>query len=113
MRQVEHGRFSVPSQAWRTFSAWTASETQQGIRVPVRGDWAPKIDHMTAKERLLREAPQWTDAQATAALRVVAAHAALASYLDDESKLSAEEHNARGDNWAEASAREAIHEEPW
>jgi hypothetical protein len=68
---------------------------------------------VTAKERLLREAPRWTNAQATAALRVVAAQAALASYLDHESKLSGEELDAREDHWAEASAREAIREEPW
>lgn len=37
---------------------------------------------MTAKEELLQQAPQWNDAQATAALRVVEAHDELASYLD-------------------------------
>ncbi len=68
---------------------------------------------MTAKERLLIEAPTWTDAQATAALRVVAAQDELASYLDHEAKLSAEELDAREDHWAKASAREAIREEPW
>jgi hypothetical protein len=72
-----------------------------------------KIDHVTAKERLLRDARQWTDAQATAALRVVASQAALAPYLDDESKLSAEELDAREGHWAEASAGDAIREEPW
>jgi hypothetical protein len=72
-----------------------------------------KIDHVTAKERLLREVPQWTDAQAVAALSVVASQAALASYLDDESKQSADELDAREDHWAEASASEAIREEPW
>jgi hypothetical protein len=68
---------------------------------------------MTAKEKLLAEAPRWTDAQATASLRVVAAHDALASYLDDERKRSAEELDAREDQWAEASARDAIREESW
>jgi hypothetical protein len=35
--------------------------------------------------------------------------------LDDREtlELSAEEHDAREDNWAEVSAREAIREEPW
>ena len=68
---------------------------------------------MTAKELLLKEAPQWSDAQATAALRVIASHAELSAYLDEESKLSAEELDAREDRWAEANAREAIREEPW
>jgi hypothetical protein len=68
---------------------------------------------MTAKELLLKEAPQWTDAQATAALRVVASQTELAAYLDDESKLSAEELDAREDSWAKANAREAVREEPW
>jgi hypothetical protein len=72
-----------------------------------------KIELVTAKERLLREAPAWTDAQATAALRVVAAQEELASYLDHEAKLSAEELDAREDQAAEASAREAIRDEPW
>jgi len=68
---------------------------------------------MTAKERLLIEAPKWTDAQTTAALRVAAAQDELDSYLDDEAKISAEEFDAREDHWAKASAREAIREEPW
>jgi len=67
------------------------------------------IQAMTAKEKLLQQAPQWNDAQATAALRVVEAHDELASYLDDET-LSADE---REDRWAKANAREAIREERW
>lgn len=67
------------------------------------------IRAMTAKEKLLRQAPQWNDAQATAALRVVEAHDELASYLDDKT-LSADE---REDRWATANAREAIREERW
>jgi hypothetical protein len=63
---------------------------------------------MTAKELLLKQAPQWTDAQATAALRVVASQTELDTYLDEESKLSADELDAREDRWALASAREAI-----
>jgi hypothetical protein len=64
---------------------------------------------MTAREKLLQRAPQWNDAQATAALRVVEAHDELASYLNDET-ASAEE---REDRWARANAREAIREERW
>lgn len=71
------------------------------------------IEHVTAKEKLLAEAPQWTDAQAVAALRVIAAHDELAAYLDDEANRSAEELDAREDHWAEVSARDAIREEPW
>lgn len=61
----------------------------------------------------MQEVPQWTDAQATAALRVVAAQTELGAYLDEESKLSADELDVREDRWAEANAREAIREEPW
>jgi hypothetical protein len=68
---------------------------------------------MTAKELLLKEAPGWTDAQATAALRVVASQTELGAYLDEESKLSADELDAREDRWAEANARDAIRDEPW
>ncbi len=67
------------------------------------------IQAMTAKEKLLQQAPQWNDAQATAALRVVEAHDELASYLDEKA-LSA---NEREDRWATANAREAIREERW
>jgi hypothetical protein len=68
---------------------------------------------VSAKEQVLRDAPKWTDAQATAALRVVAAQDELAAELDRESKLSAAELEARDDSWAEENAREAIREEPW
>jgi hypothetical protein len=68
---------------------------------------------MTAKEKLLEEAPQWTDAQAIAALRVVEAQIGLAEYFDEEAELSTEELDAREDRWAEANAREAVREEPW
>ncbi len=67
---------------------------------------------MTAKEKLLEEAPRWTDAQATAALPVVEAQSGLATYFDEEER-SVEELDAREDRWAEANAREAIREEPW
>jgi len=64
---------------------------------------------MTAKEKLLQRAPQWNDAQATAALRVVEAHDELASYLDKDAP-SADEQD---DRWAMGNAREAIREERW
>jgi hypothetical protein len=64
---------------------------------------------MTAKEKLLQQAPQWNDAQATAALRVVEAHDELASYLDEKAPSTEE----REDRWAAANAREAIREERW
>ncbi len=62
---------------------------------------------------LLKEAPGWSDAQATAALRVVKAHDELAEHLEAEAKQSPETLGANEDAWAEASAREAIREEPW
>jgi hypothetical protein len=64
---------------------------------------------MTAKQKLLQQAPQWSDAQATAALRVVEAHDELASYLDEDAASTKE----REDSWAVANAREAIREERW
>jgi hypothetical protein len=68
---------------------------------------------VTAKELLLERASSWTEAQATAALRVVEAHTALATYLDEESRLSSDELDAREDAWSQANVREAIREEPW
>jgi hypothetical protein len=68
---------------------------------------------MTAKEKLLEEAPGWTDAQAIAALRAVENQDGLAAYFDEEAKLSANELDRREDRWAEANAREAVREEPW
>ena len=68
---------------------------------------------MTAKEKLLEEAPGWTDAQAIAALRAVETQGGLAAYFDEEAKLSANELDGREDRWAEANAREAVREEPW
>lgn len=63
---------------------------------------------MTAKEKSLAAAPGWTDAQATAALRVVEAQAELEAYFEAEANLSADELDAREDRWAERNAREAI-----
>jgi hypothetical protein len=68
---------------------------------------------MTAKEKLLKEAPQWSEVLATAALRVVEAHTEIDSYFDAEAEMSAEEIKAREDSWALANARQAIREEPW
>jgi hypothetical protein len=68
---------------------------------------------MTAREMVLAQAPNWSEEQATAALRVVATQSEIAAYLDDEAGLSAEESEARDDRWATASARDAIREEPW
>ena len=71
------------------------------------------IGNVTAKEKLLERAPNWTEVQAEAALRVVEAQIELADHLDDEAKLSAQEIEAREDRRAEDNAREAIREEPW
>jgi hypothetical protein len=68
---------------------------------------------MTAKEKLLERAPDFTEAEATAALRVVDAQAELARYFDEEAKLSSETVDERERAWAEANAREAIREESW
>jgi hypothetical protein len=74
---------------------------ERSCAVPIRA--------VTAKEKLVQQAPQWNDAQATAALHVVEAHDELASYLDKKAP-SADEHD---DRWATANAREAIREERW
>lgn len=68
---------------------------------------------MTAKEKLLAEAKGWTEEQAEAALRMVAAQAELAAYLEQEARLAVSEVDAREDRWAEANARQAIREERW
>jgi hypothetical protein len=68
---------------------------------------------MTAKEQLLERAPGFTEAEATAALRVVDAQAELARYFDEEAGLSSDALEKREGGWAEANAREAIREEPW
>ena len=78
---------------------------QRAGRQPARDT----IQAVTAKEKLLQQAPQWNDAQATAALRVVKEHDELASYLDKEAPLT----NEQEDRWATANAREAIREERW
>lgn len=62
---------------------------------------------------MLEQAPSWTEAQATAVLRVVEAQTELAEYFDEEAKLTPSELKAREDRRAEANAREIIREEPW
>ncbi len=71
------------------------------------------IETMTAKERLLREAPHWSEAQAMAALRVVEAQDRLAEYFDEEAELSSSELKSRKDAWAKANARGLIRDDPW
>lgn len=67
----------------------------------------------------MKQAPRSPDVhpeahrQDTAAVVVVVSQAELSAHLDEESKLSAEELDAREDGWANANAREAIREEPW
>jgi hypothetical protein len=68
---------------------------------------------MTAKEQLLERAPRWSEAQATAALRVVEAQDELAEYFEAEAKLTPAELKAREARLAEKNARELIREEPW
>ncbi len=86
----------------------------QALSIPARGATAgATIETMTAKERLLREAPHWSEAQATAALRVVEAQERLAEYFDEEAELSSSELKSREDAWAEANARGLIRDDPW
>lgn len=68
---------------------------------------------MTAKEQVLKEAPDWSEATATAVLRVVEAQNKLEAWFERESKLSPEDVRAREARWARANARDLIREEPW
>lgn len=68
---------------------------------------------MTAKERVLKEAPGWSESTATAVLRVVEAQAKLERWFEAESQLSPEQVRAREARLAEANARDLIREEPW
>jgi hypothetical protein len=68
---------------------------------------------MTAKQKLLERAPEFTEAEATAALRAVEAQAELARYFSEEAELSSDALDERERAWAEANAREAIREESW
>lgn len=65
---------------------------------------------MTAREKVLEQAPSWTEAQATAVLAVVEAQRKLEAYFEAEAKLTPSELKAREDRRAEANARELIAE---
>lgn len=65
---------------------------------------------MTAKEKVLEQAPSWTEAEATAVLAVVEAQRKLEAYFEAEAKLTPSELKAREDRRAEANAREMIAE---
>jgi hypothetical protein len=68
---------------------------------------------VTAKEQVLKEAPEWSEATATAVLRVVEAQSKLEAWFERESKLSPEQGRAREARWARANARNLIRKEPW
>jgi hypothetical protein len=68
---------------------------------------------VTAKEKVLKDAPDWSEAVATAVLRVVDSQTKLEAWFEAESKLTPAEVKARDDARAEANARELIREEPW
>lgn len=68
---------------------------------------------MTSKEKVLKEAPDWSEAVATAVLRVVDSQARLEAWFEAESQLTPVELKAREDRRADADARELIREEPW
>lgn len=68
---------------------------------------------MTAKEQLLKDAPGWSEATATAVLRVVEAQSKLEAWFERESELSPAQVREREARWARANARDLIREEPW
>jgi hypothetical protein len=68
---------------------------------------------MTAKEKVLELAPKWSEAKATAVLRVVQAQDELAGYFAVEAKLTPAQLKARENRRARANARSLIREEPW
>jgi hypothetical protein len=68
---------------------------------------------MSAKEKVLELAPQWSEAQAAAVLRVVQAQDELEEYFEAEARLTPEQLRARDDRRAAANARALIREEPW
>jgi hypothetical protein len=61
----------------------------------------------------LERAPELTEVQAEAMLRVLKAQDEPEAYFDAEAKLTPAELKAREDRRAEANARELIREEPW
>jgi hypothetical protein len=68
---------------------------------------------VTAKEKLLKDAPGWSETTATAVLRVVEAQSKLEAWFERESKLSPEQVREREARRARANARDLIREEPW
>lgn len=68
---------------------------------------------MTAKEQVLKEAAGWSEATATAVLRVVESQSKLEAWFERESRLSPEEVRDREARRARANARDLIREEPW
>lgn len=68
---------------------------------------------VTAKEKLLAQAQNWSEHDAEVALQAVEQQAELAAYLDAEAKLSSTELQARENTWATGNARAAVREEPW
>lgn len=82
-------------------------------KVPAGSGVDARIWPMTAKEKLLERAPELTEVQAEAMLRVLKAQDELEAYFDAEAKLTPSELKAREDRRAEANARELIREEPW
>jgi hypothetical protein len=79
----------------------------------VASDARARIRSMTAKEKLLERAPELTEVQAEAMLRVLKAQDELEAYFDAEAKLTPAELKAREDRRARANASELIREEPW
>ncbi len=75
--------------------------------------WIARIWSMTAKEKVLEMAPQWSESQAAAALRVAQAQDELTEHFEAEARLTPEQLQARDDRRAEANARALIREEPW
>ena len=71
------------------------------------------LESVTAKEQVLKEAPEWTEATATAVLRVVEAQSKLEAWFERESKLPPEQGREREARWARANARNLIRKEPW
>ena len=82
-------------------------------KVPAGSGVDARIWSMTAKEKLLERAPELTEVQAEAMLRVLKAQDELEAYFDAEAKLTPSELKAREDRRAEENARELIREEPW
>jgi hypothetical protein len=79
---------------------------------------APTIRLVTTKERLHRLVDELTDAEASNALRILGSPSAGAEERDAVGRTIVEGYEripqtAEEDTWAQASAREAIRDEPW